>query len=186
MNIFNSVNRPTALSSNQSSKQGGFTLIELVVVIIILGILAVVAAPKFINLQGDARVSSLSGMKAAIQSGNTLVYSKASLAGIEKDANGTDLDIGTGGDLYTAYGYALATEMDLANVLQNDFNIAVSATDPTISIDRGAEWTIYDLTPKQATIWQKGAPAECKLVYKEATSTTGLPVYEIQTDPSKC
>ena len=46
--------------------QKGFTLIELVVVIIILGILAVTAAPKFINLQGDARVSALAGMKAAL------------------------------------------------------------------------------------------------------------------------
>ncbi|MGL4750761.1 MAG: type II secretion system protein, partial [Shewanella sp.] len=36
-------------------RQQGFTLIELVVVIIILGILAVTAAPKFINLQSDAR-----------------------------------------------------------------------------------------------------------------------------------
>ncbi|WP_219592386.1 prepilin-type N-terminal cleavage/methylation domain-containing protein, partial [Aeromonas salmonicida] len=35
-------------------KQAGFTLIELVIVIIILGILAVTAAPKFLNLQGDA------------------------------------------------------------------------------------------------------------------------------------
>ena len=41
-------------------RQQGFTLIELVVVIIILGILAVTAAPKFINLQGDARLSALS------------------------------------------------------------------------------------------------------------------------------
>ncbi|MBM7073074.1 prepilin-type N-terminal cleavage/methylation domain-containing protein [Shewanella sp. 202IG2-18] len=40
-------------------KQQGFTLIELVVVIIILGILAVTAAPKFINLQSDARKSAL-------------------------------------------------------------------------------------------------------------------------------
>ncbi len=38
-------------------KQAGFTLIELVVIIIILGILAVIAAPQFINLQSDARVA---------------------------------------------------------------------------------------------------------------------------------
>ena len=55
----------------------GFTLIELVVVIIILGILAVTAAPKFINLQSDAYFSALQGLKAAINGSNTLIYSKA-------------------------------------------------------------------------------------------------------------
>lgn len=45
-------------------KQAGFTLIELVIVIIILGILAVTAAPKFLNLQDDARTSTLKGVEA--------------------------------------------------------------------------------------------------------------------------
>ncbi|MDW3189737.1 type II secretion system protein, partial [Vibrio sp. Vb0932] len=40
-------------------KQTGFTLIELVVVIVILGILAVTAAPRFLNLQNDAREARL-------------------------------------------------------------------------------------------------------------------------------
>ena len=42
-------------------RSAGFTLIELVIVIIILGILAVTAAPKFLNLQGDAREAPLKG-----------------------------------------------------------------------------------------------------------------------------
>ncbi|MGL5409088.1 MAG: type II secretion system protein, partial [Shewanella sp.] len=70
-------------------KQQGFTLIELVVVIIILGILAVTAAPKFINLQGDARASALQGLKGAIQGANSLVYSKAALLGIEGASTGS-------------------------------------------------------------------------------------------------
>ena len=43
-------------------RSAGFTLIELVIVIIILGILAVTAAPKFLNLRGGARESTLKGM----------------------------------------------------------------------------------------------------------------------------
>jgi MSHA pilin protein MshA len=57
----------------------GFTLIELVVVIVILGILAVVAAPKFINLQDDANQATMQAMKGAISSANSLVSLKIEL-----------------------------------------------------------------------------------------------------------
>ncbi|PMG42773.1 prepilin-type N-terminal cleavage/methylation domain-containing protein [Shewanella sp. 10N.286.52.B9] len=164
-------------------KQQGFTLIELVVVIIILGILAVTAAPKFINLQGDARVSALAGMKAAIQGSNTLVYSKAALAGEEKSGTAT-IDIGSGtADHNIVYGYTAATQADLERAMEVEFAIGEDGkpTDPTDT----EEW-IIKVDTGSVEIWQAGAPAECSLVYTQAAGTTTLPKYEAETDATKC
>lgn len=58
----------------QPKKQRGFTLIELIIVIVILGILAVVAAPRFIDVSSEARKASLQGVKGALKSQSDLAH----------------------------------------------------------------------------------------------------------------
>lgn len=60
-------------------RQAGFTLIELVMVIVILGILAAVALPKFVNIAGDARKATLAGAEGAVRSAANMAHG-ASLA----------------------------------------------------------------------------------------------------------
>lgn len=56
--------------------QKGFTLIELVLVIVLLGILAAVAVPRFINLQNDANAATVQGVFAAVSSASAMVHGK--------------------------------------------------------------------------------------------------------------
>ena len=62
-------------------RQSGFTLIELVVVIVILGILAVTAAPRFINLEGDARLAAVEGVAGAAASAASINFASCAANG---------------------------------------------------------------------------------------------------------
>lgn len=61
------------------NKQTGFTLIELVMVIVILGVLAATALPKFVDLSSDAKIAATNGVAAALASGGAINYAQRSI-----------------------------------------------------------------------------------------------------------
>lgn len=74
------------------SRQSGFTLIELIVVIVLLGILGAVATARFQDLSGSANAAALEGVTAEIQSSSAINYAAAVIPG----GPGADVTIDTG------------------------------------------------------------------------------------------
>lgn len=138
------------------TQQSGFTLIELILVIVILGVLAATVAPKFANLATDARVAALKGVEAAMRSTNLEVYAKAAV-GNQLGATGSVSVAGV--TVATVYGFAASASF-LTAAMDLDSNYTSTPVTATVVTDAGAV-----------------APATCIVTYGPAASQTAPPSY---------
>ena len=103
--------------SIRKSAQKGFTLIELIITIVIIGVLAAVAIPKFQNLSQDAEKGVAAGVGASLASASSVNYARSVVPGAGACASGTAL--GTGGcTFYTVTSCAIieANKASLADI----------------------------------------------------------------------
>ena len=135
-------------------RQSGFTLVELVVVLVILGILAAIAIPRYASYVKEARTASLNGLAGAIRSAVVVVQSRWVATGATGASvtmmDGTAVGVGVAG---AAAGVPLSTAGGIDNAVDTDNTF------------------VYTPGPATGTYNFPAAIANCTVGYTAATGT---------------
>ncbi len=144
------------------NRQTGFTLIELVVVIVILGILAATALPRFINLTTDARTAAVNGaaggLRAAVAVTQARYYATGTNTSPVTMADATTVAVGTAG---AAAGVPTAALAGIGGAMHCE-----SAT--------ACQGLTIDLTATPTTWRPNGGAATCQATYDATNGNVAI------------
>lgn len=135
-------------------KQAGFTLIELIMVIVILGVLSAFALPRFADLGGQARAATINGVAGSLKAASNIAHAQW-------------LAIGTSPASVTLEGTVIA----MSNGYPTAASILLAAQVTADDFDSSASGTTVTVTAKGAT-----TAANCSVAYTEATATAAASV----------